>query len=664
MTDAILHFSVGPVQDFIADARRTRDLWAGSFLLSWLSGQAIAAVIEEHGRIVFPGTDSDPLFRAIQTVNSTETPYIGSLPNRFKAVAPIGTGMKCAERVREKWKDVANAVWKKFVQEPAAKGNNTKLIWDRQVRTFWDITWVEGEPPSDNSDSKWLDRRKSWRSHYTFEAEDGDLCRLMGRYQEISGYHRIGESTKQSTFYTALRSQKYRHPETLAQRELGELNIGQTERLCAIALIKRLFPLLDDIDKVIGWRPGGGALTIVNWPSVSYIAAVPWLRAIKSTDGDAYFKAVEGTVLKEYRGEIETRLFNLPVSQASSLDGHLLHEDGIRSWPNNLVRGVDASTKNANRAKLLAAHKALREKLKGKNGPTEFYALLLMDGDSVGERIADYSDLVKVGLAKFTTAVADYFNPQKPEKNPADGVLIYAGGDDVLALLPVDKAVEAAKRMRVEYRKAFDGVPSDKAMGAGEFTLSGAIVLAQYQVPFRSVLQSAHHYLDDIAKDKNGRDSLAIAVMKPGGVALEWVSCWEQSVDPVSTLEEIARDGEGFSSGLLHNLRSRYAPLFAIVDEADEGRVGEGPLCLDDPKLMEAVIKAEYLKQGNAEELTGRVDGDVQKLMTVGTALHRRDSQIVVGDGFNFDGPLLARFLSDESRRESTAPNVGEGAEK
>ena len=42
----ILHLSIGPVQTFVAQARRTRDFWAGSFLLSWLSGQAMAAVLD------------------------------------------------------------------------------------------------------------------------------------------------------------------------------------------------------------------------------------------------------------------------------------------------------------------------------------------------------------------------------------------------------------------------------------------------------------------------------------------------------------------------------------------------------------------------------------------------------------------------------------------
>ena len=43
----ILNFSIGPVQGFIARARKTRDFWAGSFLLSYLAGQAMAVREEE-----------------------------------------------------------------------------------------------------------------------------------------------------------------------------------------------------------------------------------------------------------------------------------------------------------------------------------------------------------------------------------------------------------------------------------------------------------------------------------------------------------------------------------------------------------------------------------------------------------------------------------------
>jgi len=85
MTRTILHFTLGPVQGFVAEARRTRDLWAGSFLLSWLSGKAMAALVAAGGQIIFPRVEGDDLFEAIAKGPAAGAPHIGSLPNRFKA---------------------------------------------------------------------------------------------------------------------------------------------------------------------------------------------------------------------------------------------------------------------------------------------------------------------------------------------------------------------------------------------------------------------------------------------------------------------------------------------------------------------------------------------------------------------------------------------------
>ncbi|WP_255724622.1 type III-B CRISPR-associated protein Cas10/Cmr2 [Shimazuella soli] len=35
-----MHFTIGPVQEFVAQSRRTRDLLASSFLLSYLAAHA------------------------------------------------------------------------------------------------------------------------------------------------------------------------------------------------------------------------------------------------------------------------------------------------------------------------------------------------------------------------------------------------------------------------------------------------------------------------------------------------------------------------------------------------------------------------------------------------------------------------------------------------
>ncbi|MGH7224981.1 MAG: type III-B CRISPR-associated protein Cas10/Cmr2, partial [Gemmataceae bacterium] len=55
----LLAISVGPVQEFIAAARRTRDLWFGSYLLSEIS-RAVAVAVAEHGKLIFPASAQAP----------------------------------------------------------------------------------------------------------------------------------------------------------------------------------------------------------------------------------------------------------------------------------------------------------------------------------------------------------------------------------------------------------------------------------------------------------------------------------------------------------------------------------------------------------------------------------------------------------------------------
>ena len=52
----LLLISIGPVQDFIASARRTRDLWYGSWLLSELAKTAARTIAQQEGleRLIFP----------------------------------------------------------------------------------------------------------------------------------------------------------------------------------------------------------------------------------------------------------------------------------------------------------------------------------------------------------------------------------------------------------------------------------------------------------------------------------------------------------------------------------------------------------------------------------------------------------------------------------
>ena len=683
----ILHFTIGPVQGFVAEARRTRDLWAGSLLLSWLSAHAMWAVTNHGGTVSFPEVSDDELFQALDESKrkgaTQKSPYIGSVPNRFKAEVPEKFDPKaCAEAVQKAWKDLANVVWTVFVKDVANQhGNGTKDIWDRQIRNFWDIAWVKGENPGKGADGAWLDQRKNWRTHYPEYVaersdpgvtplryqEGGDHCQLMGFHQELSGYVRArGEGASQKTFWDALRNYKFASDPTNRKR-IGELNLRDNERLCAIALVKRLFPVLaaGDLQKAIGWMPGANEkLDLERWPSVSYIAAVPWLEhvwkfgeahGVKNACAE-YKDKIDGLTKPGIFGETAKGVLGLErfANDFFKLDGHFFHLDAIRSMDLDRFKGNTEDERKAKRDEAEAALKELQEKIaKGffdrrkaritaaggdpstfvKFPPlvaSEFYAVVIADGDEIGKNLRGDKgeDDAKIGLAKFTHDVPRIVKAR-------NGVTIYAGGDDVLALLPLDGAIQTAIKLRDAYAGAF-------AHSQTSWTLSAAIVFAQYKIPFRAVLEEAHRQLDKIAKEKNGRDSLAVAVMKPGGIAFHWVSAWTDASIP-GNLDAMARelqDKREFTTGFLYNIRERYEPLY------DAGDPNAQPII--DATQFKKFLLAEFRKSdGNKED----AEGLVAQLMTIGFPVrHGKDRAAVKQDRFSFDAGLVMRFLAEQGR--------------
>ena len=616
----LLHFTLGPVQGFVAEARRLRDFWAGSFLLSWLCGQAMRAVEEAGGEIVFPEAGGDPLLGAIR--KGGNGPRVGTLPNRFKAkVSEDFDPQACAEAVKDAWRGLAEAVWNRFIGDVAPLGQGTHAIWERQIGNFWEIAWVKGADPGRGADAAWLDRRKNWRSHWPGNEERSDLCMMMGHLQEISGYRRYGNAEAQDEFWRAL------------QEKAGALNLREGERLSAVALVKRLFPLLDEeaMQKALGFS---FKENLRNWPSTAYLAAVPWLDRLSS---DEFKSAREDYALEAakhlepgYKGETDTTVFGLPREDFFKLDGQLYNEDGIAAQPK------EAFKDDAARRALQAALKNLQKQA---GAPSKFYALLLMDGDRIGALLHKKPDLVKKGLAGFAGKVVEAFGPGNRHR----GMLIYAGGDDVMAMLPVETAISAAHELRALYDQTFSAANVGKAKP--EATMSAAIVFAHYKIPLRQVIETAHHYLDAVAKERNGRDSLALAAMKPGGIACEWVSCWSDGTnEPARLLSEMARqmrrDPE-FAGGFFHALRDRYGPLF---DNGGEGEACDVSAGYGDPDMMKALIRYEFLHSGKADAET--VEEAVSDLMTISQPLARRPGSPRPVDGFAFDAGLMVRFLS------------------
>src|SRR5690606_24276884 len=91
------------------------------------------------------------------------------------------------------------------------------------------------------------------------------------------------------------------------------------------------------------------------------------------------------------------------------------------------------------RDELLTGLRALAETPDREGGqlgsPPISYALLLADGDKLGELVrALGGEPVSRALAAFTSKAPELVTEH-------DGITIYAGGDDVLALLPIRRAL-------------------------------------------------------------------------------------------------------------------------------------------------------------------------------------------------------------------------------
>ena len=84
MTDNLILFTITPVQKFITTARKTEDLWLGSYILSHLNATAIHQLYAKEGiNIIYPSIGDDSPFESWQNTDIR----LPSFPNLFLAIS-------------------------------------------------------------------------------------------------------------------------------------------------------------------------------------------------------------------------------------------------------------------------------------------------------------------------------------------------------------------------------------------------------------------------------------------------------------------------------------------------------------------------------------------------------------------------------------------------
>ena len=169
-------FHIGPVQDFIATARRSRDLWFGSWLLSELSKAAALEIVNQNEAdiacLVFPAPSN------LTQLQSEDF----NVPNKVVALvqqppADLGKAVRAAilKRLHEVRDEAYRKVSGKFARAAAERQVGDMLaLWGRVL--YFDVAIARGGSPI----------RRQW-SGFTFVV--GDLIRVCSpwfRNQQIS----------------------------------------------------------------------------------------------------------------------------------------------------------------------------------------------------------------------------------------------------------------------------------------------------------------------------------------------------------------------------------------------------------------------------------------------------------------------------------------------
>ena len=225
-----------------------------------------------------------------------------------------------------------------------------------------------------------------------------------------------------------------------------------------------------------------------------------------------------------------------------------------------------------NLLKLELAKKHGRQSLK-KDSKEKYIAVLAMDGDRMGAVLSglqqekDHQDFSS-RLAKFSVSVKDML--------PEGCSLVYAGGDDVLAVVPAVRALEIAEELAERFAGAMKGITwKDENGQTREISASVGIAVGSVKMPLQDLVHAAHA-AEHRAKTDYGRGAFAMSVIKRSGEILHWGGKWGGAGGELYHVlsHEFADMAKDVTQGFAHKLAG-FLSLYGL----DKGlSIGEGDI--------------------------------------------------------------------------------------
>jgi CRISPR-associated protein Cmr2 len=487
MADYLFLFTIGPVQEFIAAARRTRDLWAGSQLLSELSRAAAMALRDDDKKtLIFPAPDKedkelrkhDVVNRIMARITTNDPKTVG---DAIEVIIRTRLAALCKTTFDSKKKNNVPRI--KFSQEPAKNHRNNA---DKQVADLVEIYWaVVEETGSYQEDRNRLEVALAARKNTRNFFQPGWAS--SAPKSSIDG---LRESVIDEDEYPQGRNDPER--DTKIKQLFDNYGAKGAERLSGVDLLKRHYhPLHIHAD----------------FPSTSHFAALPLLAQHKNTLQNELNTYIN--VLKEsYRDREGDRLQSMRLDKRFEQLISIYNYDASILFASRLEEDLEGEA-------LKKAHEAFanyRKVALGNKEPEPYYALLHGDGDFMGRVINELAtppngEEKHRAFSRQLDMFASGVRAIVEEKHL--GALVYSGGDDVLALLPLHTVIKCAKELADSFVDKMGHVAL-----INKPTLSIGIAICHHLEPLSDALNLARA-AEKIAK-KGKKNALAITLSKRG----------------------------------------------------------------------------------------------------------------------------------------------------
>lgn len=575
-------FTISPVQSFIAQARKTQDLFAGSALLSELCRLALQKVqARYHGQVIFPSSE------------------MGSLPNRFLAVLEgeddetlreIGGYLEDDFRADL---DLIAQVILNSLHLPEPEG------FRQQVKDYFQVFWafhpLEGNyEQAYRTVERLVGQAKSVRPFKQPLPESGRKCSLTGEHEALF-YRETGKP------FAHLSKKALKLPSDVPVRYMAE-----GEALGAVGFIKRCAELYFRNEGTRAVRKD------YSFPSTCRIALSDALSQLADKDS-SFSDKVKSKFDEELIFDFKNKGFN-PEKEMPLPSSREIASDWVKAW--EIYQGLE------------------RYKIKY----SSYYAILVFDGDSMGEWLSGQRLAEEISLEKFhaelSRALAQFASRAGKEiVLTPKGATVYAGGDDFLGLVNLTYLMQVLKTLRSEF-----DMLDFSAYSADKLTFSAGVAIAHYKTPLSVALGWARNMEKEAKAPRIGKDALGLAIVKHSGEVVKTVGRWHSGEDTWIT------DDIEF---ILDNLRGNFSNTFIttfgrefqiLAKEQDrQQKVGEH---------LDEMVKSE-LKRLLLRSCLGEEEDKKSKSEDLWNLLYRDFIHFKRLDGF-LDFLEVIRFLSRE----------------